>query len=240
MVINAINTHYAELNKMIRDSEENDIVIHNVLGQRYIGCGLKDKNIEVHGTSGNALGAYMNGGTVEIFGNAQDATGDTMNSGKIIIHGNCGDTTGYGMRGGTIFIRGNAGYRIGIHMKEYKEMKPAIVVGGRAGDFLGEYQAGGVIIVLGLDSESQTLVGNYCGTGMHGGTIYLRTENIPSDLPVQVNVSQVTEEDKKIIRSFTNEFCYYFGHDAEKVLNHGFIKLKANTKNPYRQLYTNN
>jgi hypothetical protein len=33
-------------------------------------------------------------------------------------------------------------------MKEYKESKPAVVIGGACGDFLGEYMAGGTQQVL--------------------------------------------------------------------------------------------
>lgn len=50
------------------------------------------------------------------------------------------DATGYAMRGGKIFVRGNAGYRAGIHMKAYKDKTPVLVIGGKAGSFLGEYQ----------------------------------------------------------------------------------------------------
>mgnify|MGYP002508793462 CR=1 FL=1 len=60
---------------------------------------------------------------------------------------------GYAMRGGKIFVKGNAGYRAGIHMKAYEEKKPVMVIGGTAGSFLGEYQAGGVIVVLGLGAN---------------------------------------------------------------------------------------
>lgn len=219
MVFTVGDTYYAQLNKMIRESPDKDIILNGVLGQRYIGCGIADKRIEVCGTPGNALGAYMNGGTVEIFGNAQDATGDTMNCGKIIIHGNCGDTTGYGMRGGVIFIKGDAGYRVGIHMKEYKDMKPAIVIGGRTGDFLGEYQAGGIIIVLGLDCGGRVPVGSFCGTGMHGGAIYLRADKAPGDLPAQVNVTPVTAGDAEVVREYVGEYCLLFGEREEPVMD---------------------
>ena len=50
--------------------------------------------------------------------------------------------------------RGNAGYRVGIHMKAYEDHRPVIVIGGKAGDYLGEYQAGGVLIVLGIGAEA--------------------------------------------------------------------------------------
>lgn len=124
---------------------------------------------------GNALGAYLNGAEITVSGNAQDAVGDTMNEGKIVVHGQIGDAAGYAMRGGRIYIKGNAGYRAGIHMKAYKDKKPIMVIGGRAGSFLGEYQAGGIIIVLGLNIDGKPIVGNFPCTGMHGGKMFLRS-----------------------------------------------------------------
>ena len=59
-------------------------------------------------------------------------------------------------------------------MKAYEEKVPLIVIGGHAGSFLGEYQAGGVIVVLGLSDDGKPIVGNYPCTGMHGGRIYFR------------------------------------------------------------------
>lgn len=57
------------------------------------------------------------------------------------------------MRGGKIYVRDHAGYRAGIHMKEYKKKVPIMIIGGCAGSFLGEYQAGGILIVLGLQED---------------------------------------------------------------------------------------
>jgi glutamate synthase domain-containing protein 3 len=239
MKITVGDTYYTEINEQVRNTSDTDIVLDEVYGQRYIGCGIKGKNITINGTPGNALGSYMDGANVVVNGNAQDATGDTMNDGSIIIHGNCGDTTGYGMRGGKIFIKGNAGYRVGIHMKEYKEQKPVVVVGGKTGDFLGEYQAGGIIVVLGIGIDGVP-VGDFCGTGMHGGAIYLRCDKIPEGLPPQVSAAVVEEADKGQISGLVEEFCNNFGYDKKALLNSNFIKLTANTKNPYKQLYTHN
>jgi len=47
----------------------------------------------------------------------------------------------------------NAVFRVGVHMKEYGGRKPIIVIGGKAGGFLGEYMAGGIMLVLGLNGE---------------------------------------------------------------------------------------
>lgn len=101
------------------------------------------------------MGAYLDGSEIYVRGNAQDAVGDTMDDGLIVIDGCAGDAIGYAMRGGEIFVRGSVGYRAGIHMKEYKQKHPVLVVGGAAGSFLGEYQAGGTIIILGLGSSGQ-------------------------------------------------------------------------------------
>lgn len=240
MIINADEVGYNDLNKTIVACKDKDILVKNAMGQRYIGCGLSDKKIVIEGIPGNALGAYLNGSNIIVKGNAQDAIGDTMNNGEIVVHGNCGDTTGYAMRSGKIFVKGNAGYRVGIHMKEYKSLYPTIVIGGKVGDFLGEYQAGGIIIVLGIGYEDCVPVGSFCGTGMHGGAIYIRSKKAPSDLPSQVICEKATNEGKDKIRSYIDEFCDNFQYDSEQLLKDNFYKLTPNTNNPYRQLYTQN
>lgn len=238
--INAAGMHYKDLNHLVSSSPDREIIIENALGHRYIGTGAIDKDIEIHGIPGNALGAYLNGCRISVFANAQDATGDTMNSGEIIIHGNCGDAAGYGMRDGKILIKGSAGYRAGIHMKEYQEHIPTLVIGGKVGDFLGEYQAGGRIIVLGIEAEEECPVGGFCGTGMHGGAIYIRSDHSPKGLPVQVKCEDASVEDIESIRCDIEEFSANFGGSAQDLLASHFFKLTPNTASPYRQLYVNN
>ncbi len=239
MKIDAKGIGYSELNKMIRESSEEKFEIDNVLGQRYIGDAMSGKEILIKGTPGNALGAYLNGSKIIVHGNAQDAIGDTMNDGAIIVHGNCGDTTGYAMRSGEIYVQGNAGYRVGIHMKSYKEMFPTIVIGGKVGDFLGEYQAGGIIIVLGLGTEGCP-VGHFCGTGMHGGEMFIRSETAPKGLPVQVCCTEATAEEKESIRHYIDRFVKHFGGSSDELLGSKFYKLTPNSASPYKQLYVNN
>ncbi len=171
MNIVAGNMHFRDLNEKIRNAKDKKIHIKDCIGQRYIGSGLGGKEIVIDGVPGNALGAYLNGSIIRTNGNVQDATGDTMNGGAIYVHGSSGDATGYAMRGGKIFVKGDTGYRAGIHIKAYEEHKPTIIIGGAAGSFLGEYQAGGNIVVLGLNSGGKPPVGYFCGTGMHGGKI---------------------------------------------------------------------
>lgn len=233
--------HFKMLNRRIRETAEKEIVINGCIGQRYIATGISDKKIIINGTPGNALGSYLNGGEVIVNGNAQDATGDTMNSGKIIIYGNAGDATGYAMRGGKIYIRGNTGYRAGIHMKAYMDYRPVIVVGGRAGSFLGEYQAGGMIVVLGQNDDGLPIMNHFCGTGMHGGVMYLRCDELPHRLPEQVQHEKIKGYNIPELVSVIEDYCLYFNeYKADNLLNGNFFMLTPNIKNPYKQLYTNN
>ena len=240
MNINAKALNFKVLNELIKNTPDNTIVIDNCIGQRYIGSGLKGKNITINGIAGNALGSYLDDCIIRVIGNTQDATGDTMNEGSIYIHGSSGDACGYAMRGGKIFIRDDAGYRAGIHMKQYKDNKPVLVIGGCAGSFLGEYLAGGIIIVLGLNSKGINTTGNFCGTGMHGGKIYLRCDHPPQDLPKQVIVKEATEKDMNQIKTYIQEYCDEFGKEYNRIFNSKFYCLAADTKNPYKQLYTYN
>ena len=42
---------------------------------------MSGKTLVIDGVPGNALGAYLGGGSITVNGNAQDAVGDTMNAG---------------------------------------------------------------------------------------------------------------------------------------------------------------
>ena len=238
MNISAQNLDFKELNWQIKNTA-GDVRINDCYGQRFIGSGLKGRTITINGTPGNALGAYLDGGVIKVYGSAQDATGDTMNDGKIVIHGNAGDALGYAMRGGGIFVRGDVGYRAGIHMKEYRDRKPVIVIGGSAGSFLGEYLAGGLIVILGIGS-ADVPVGDFTGTGMHGGKIFIRTEKELTGLPAQVTTEVASKNDLREIVPYISEFAGHFGMDAESLAKDRFYVLKPNARNPYKQLYTAN
>jgi len=238
MNISALNLDFKELNSRVR-AAESDVCIDECYGQRFIGSAARDKTIVINGTPGNALGAYLDGAEIEVYGNAQDAVGDTMNDGKIAIHGNAGDALGYAMRGGAIYVRGDAGYRTGIHMKEYKEKRPVIVIGGKVGSFLGEYLAGGLIVVLGIGTDAVP-VGNFTGTGMHGGHIFVRTDKELPSLPAQVTAELATPDSLQEIVPHIAEFARLFDMDAEALLKDRFYMLRPNANNPYTQLYTAN
>ncbi len=173
-------------------------------------------------------------------GNAQDAVGDTMNAGRIIVRGSIGDAAGYAMRGGELYVQGNAGYRAGIHMKAYGDKLPVMVIGGKAGSFLGEYQAGGVIVVLGLTESTRPIVSNFPCTGMHGGKLFLRSDCKNILLPKQVIARPASHKDLDGIWTYLHTFCELFGGDCDKLVQQPFTLITPNSSNPYKQLYVTN
>jgi len=242
VIIDAKGIFYRELNAKLRKVVSNGtqkIELRNLYGQRYIGTDLdKPVEIEIFGTPGNDLGAFMDGPRIIVHGNAQDGCGNTMNNGEIIIHGHAGDILGLSARGGKIFVREDVGYRAGIHMKEYQDKKPMVVIGGTAQDFLGEYMAGGVLILLGLNLKAgESHKANFIGTGMHGGIIYMRGDVQEFQLGREVGAAELDENDHVVLKKLVGEFASHFGYDAEEILKHKFIKLFPLYLRPYGRLY---
>lgn len=156
-----------------------------------------------------------------------------------------------------------------IHMKFYLEKFPVIVIGGKAGNFLGEYMAGGVIVVLGLNLTENnyknnyknidrnkilsnvysnkfisdlcnSIVGDYIGTGMHGGVIYLKTDVEDYKLGREVKKMAVDEKDVKFLDKYLKNFCSYFNIDYESIILKSirdFIKLAPYSHRPYGKFY---
>jgi len=213
--IDTSGVYYRQLNARLRELVADGvsrIELSNVCGQRYIGTDLsKPVDINITGTPGNDLGAFMLGPRITVHGNAQDGCGNTMDDGLIVVHGHAGDIIGLSARGGKIFIRDDVGYRAGIHMKEYGDKKPALVIGGTAQDFLGEYMAGGTLVLLGLNLEE----------GQHR----------------EVGVAALKTEDKKLLGGLVGEYAGYFGADDARILDSDFIKIYPRFLRPYGRLY---
>ncbi|MDA4137065.1 MAG: glutamate synthase [Thaumarchaeota archaeon] len=182
--IDATGKEFKEINEAISSAYSGrapGVVVENCTGQRYLGIGVSTRSdgrsepfrIVVTGFPGNCLANLNDGASFEVHGNAADDLADTMHAGSIAIHGNCRDVAGQAIQGGTIFVRGTVGNRAAIQMREYTKERPFLIVGETADDYLGEYMAGGVVMVLNL-SDSKKPARNYIGTGMVGGRIYIR------------------------------------------------------------------
>jgi glutamate synthase domain-containing protein 3 len=240
--IDASGVYYRDLNDVLRETISNGtrrVELRNVYGQRYIGTDLNvPVEIEIFGTPGNDLGAFMNGPRIIVRGNAQDGCGNTMNEGEIIVHGHAGDIIGLAARGGKIFVREDVGYRAGIHMKEYKGRKPVLVIGGTAQDFAGEYMAGGVMILLGLTlAEGEPHKARFIGTGMHGGVIYLRGSVEEHQLGKEVGVAELEDSDLQLLKDYVGQFAGHFDYNADKIMKSQFVKLFPRWLRPYGRLY---
>ncbi len=228
--------HFTEANEVVREacSQADTVVLRDVFAQRYLGCALPaGKALKIHGVPGNDMACYMNGGSIEVFGNAQDQIGNTMNDGCIVVHGRCGDAAGYGMRGGQIFVREGCGWRVGIHMKQYEGKCPAIVVGGDAGAFLGEYMAGGVVVLLGK-------AGAHLATGMHGGVIYMLHKLAEEDVPAGLVQEACDEQDRAVLHTLLGRYNDYFASELDQPVDdsgEGFYRLRPASSRPYASMY---
>jgi glutamate synthase domain-containing protein 3 len=245
-LIDATDLQTKELNGRLRDlmlSGVKKVNIINVYGQRYIGTRLYTPEhlkmeIEIFGTPGNDLAAFLYGHKITVHGNAQDGVGNTMDTGEVIVKGRAGDVLAFSMRGGEIYVRDNCGYRTALHMKEYEDKRPVLVVGGRSQDFLGEYMAGGIVILL--DLHDQTHEANFIGSGMHGGVIYLRGSVERSQVGGQVDISPLNDADRAVLGQYVSKFVEHFPEidkSREEILNSQFVRLTPKSKRPYGNLY---
>jgi glutamate synthase domain-containing protein 3 len=230
---------YRTLNAEIRKAMEtgaSHIIIEGVMGQRYIASAAVNKElyIGIRGTPGNNLGAFLNGPTIEVFGNAQDMTGNTMSSGRIVVHGNAWDVTGLAARGGRILVKGSSGYRVGIHMKAFGDNRPTVIIGGRAGDYLGEYMAGGHILVLGLGvPEGASPVGTFVGAGIHGGLIFVRGPISEHQLGTGAAVQPLDEGDRSVLEGLLSDYEQAFGASLGREWSQ-FNKIGPKSSRPFR------
>ncbi|HUK38772.1 MAG TPA: hypothetical protein VLV30_06635 [Methanomicrobiales archaeon] len=238
--IDAADMSYTELNKLLRAAVaggKKEIEVDHVLGQRFIADGLKgDVRITIRGVPGGDLGMFMSGPTCIVHGNAEHAPGNTMDAGTIVIHGSAGDAVAHSMRGGKVFVRDDIGYRGGIHMKEYQAKRPVLVVGGSARAFLGEYMAGGLIIVLGL-GDGPAVEERGVGSGIHGGEIFLRGGVASHLLGVGAKETKAGKPEKERMAPVLAEFAGHFGLDAEELLRDEYIRIAPASSRPFANKY---
>jgi len=240
--IDAKDLHYTPLNQKIRKTVAEgakDIIIDNVLGQRFIGDGLRGDGvtITVNGVPGGDLAMFMSGPTIIVHGNADHAPGNTMDKGKVIIHGSAGDAVAHSMRGGSVYVRDNIGYRGGIHMKQYMEKRPILVVGGAARAFLGEYMAGGLLIVLGLHGTTP-ISERGVASGIHGGEIFIRGKVDERYLGFGAKSMPATEEQMMKIKPVIDDFAKAFGLDAASILASEYTRIAPASARPFASKYT--
>lgn len=263
--IDAKGLHYRELNERVREAVKDSsdwITLKNVNGHRFIGAGLREKvTIEVFGDAGLNTGVFSEGARIIVHGCSEYLLGNTLNGGELIVYGDSWDITGMGARDGRIFVMGDGGSRIGIHMKQFGDKKPAIVYGGRVKQYCGEYMAGGVIVVLGLDYSEAIknkkkpitkdnidaskirdhlgdIVQEDLGAGIHGGKIYVRGK-VPDDLlGVYATKEEMTEEDERELLPLLERYAELFNTPMELIKKRRFTKIEPVSSRPFEKVYT--
>ncbi|HII76010.1 MAG TPA: hypothetical protein HA264_02980 [Methanolinea sp.] len=239
--IDAKGMHYTPLNKAIREAVAagaREIEIDNVMGQRFIADGLKgDVTLVINGIPGGDLGMFMSGPTCIVRGNCDHAPGNTMDSGLIVIHGSAGDAVAHSMRGGRVFVRDSIGYRGGIHMKQYRDKRPVLVIGGGFRAFLGEYMAGGLILALG-NPPSLPIRERGLGSGIHGGKIVIRGDVDDASLGVGARKTPVSREEMEEVVPLIREFTGYFDLDPDPLLDDAYVQIQPSSSRPFASKYT--
>jgi glutamate synthase domain-containing protein 3 len=92
------------------------------------------------------------------------------------------------------------------------------------------------MVVLGINKDGQFL-GDYLGSGMHGGVIYIRGDVDDSLLGRDVIKAKPDAQDDTIINKLVTEYCTLFGYDFKEVMSKPFIKLTPRSHRPYGNLY---
>lgn len=113
-----------------------------------IGASLDKGAVMVEGNVGICAGRDMSGGRLEIKGSAGPWLGTAMKGGLISASGSAGGHVGgwragesFGITGGTIVVGGNAGERVGDRMR-----RGTIIIKGRCGPYAGSRMLGGTIL----------------------------------------------------------------------------------------------
>ncbi|MBT3311131.1 MAG: FAD-dependent oxidoreductase [Desulfobacteraceae bacterium] len=133
--------------------------------------------IKITGQAGQRAGSFGYPNTfIEIMGPASDDVGWLNIGAQIIVHGNAGNGVANAMAQGKLYIAGNIGAR-GMTMtkRNPKFDPPEIWVLGSAGDYFGEFMAGGIAVICGFNSQTpDNILGYRPFVGMVGGKVFFR------------------------------------------------------------------
>jgi glutamate synthase domain-containing protein 1/glutamate synthase domain-containing protein 3 len=212
------------------------IVVANVRGQRFIGCGLgpgsHGTRIDVFGSSGDYLASGLDGAELVVHGSAQDQLAQIMKDGKLIVHGDVGQTLLYAAKGGETYVLGNAAGRPLVNAVG----RPRAVINGTCLDYLAEsfmagdpLHGGGFVILNGIalddDGAIHDLEEPYPGGNLMslaaGGAIYVRDplRRVSEDQLNGGELCPLESADWELIRPFLEENERLFGIPLQRLLS---------------------
>jgi len=147
------------------------------IGGRLWKAGEEKVHIRIEGPPGQRLGSLgFDNTTIEVFGPASDDTGWLNAGAEIIVHGNAGNGTCNGMAQGAVRVAGNIGAR-GMTMTKSNPRftPPELWVLGSVGDYFGEFMAGGIAVICGVNPQNpENVLGYRPFVGMVGGKAFFR------------------------------------------------------------------
>lgn len=151
-------------------------------GQHGIGGRLwkaedEPVHIRVTGHAGQRVGAFGYPNTrIEIMGPASDDTGWLNAGAQVVVHGHAANGTANGMAQGKVYVGGSIGSR-GMTMTKHNPRfdPPELWVLGSAGDYFGEFMAGGIAVICGHNPQTPgNVLGHRPMVGMVGGQVFFR------------------------------------------------------------------
>jgi formylmethanofuran dehydrogenase subunit C len=198
-----------------------EIILEGDLSRvKWIGAGMTQGQMMVHGDAGMHLGSGMRGGQIAVHGNAGDWAGAEMTGGKIHIHGDAGHGLGgayrgsrHGMNRGLIIVDGSAKNETGAVMR-----RGLIAVMGSVAEFAGAFMLAGTILVFGR-------IGDRAGAGMKYGSIV--AFDLPPNLLPTFHYDCVYQPPylKMILRSLKAQGCTI----DEKWLSGNYLRYSGDT-----------
>lgn len=87
------------------------------------------------------------------------------------------------------------------------------------------------------NSDKRLPVGDYLGTGMHGGVIFIRGDVDKKLCGAEVGITDLSEEDTKLLKEYLEDYCKDFGLNLGEIMKGSFKKLVPASLRPYGNLY---
>ena len=147
------------------------------IGGRLWRAGDKPLEIRVTGHSGQRLGSMGFANTrIENMGPASDDVGWLNAGAEIVVHGHAANGVANAMAQGRVYVAGSIGAR-GMTMTKQNARfaPPELWVLGSAGDYFGEFMAGGVAVICGIDAQTpENILGYRPLVGMVSGRVFFR------------------------------------------------------------------
>ena len=147
------------------------------IGGRLWDAGTEETRIRITGQSGQRAGSFGHANTrIEIMGPASDDIGWLNAGAQIIVHGHASNGAMNGAAQGKVYIGGSIGAR-GMTMTKQNPRfdPPELWVLGSAGDYFGEFMAGGIAVICGQGaSPGDAVLGYRPLVGMVGGKVFVR------------------------------------------------------------------